>query len=78
MRASAQGACVQCEHLSGGHHKKKSSTKGKGKGCCNRPFHVGCAVYLGSCASFSVSVSCYACLGGLNALFHDLATLIHT
>eukprot|EP00802_Teleaulax_amphioxeia_P027050 Tamp_28279.p1 GENE.Tamp_28279~~Tamp_28279.p1 ORF type:complete len:184 (-),score=23.76 Tamp_28279:88-639(-) len=39
---SSAGACVQCEHMTSKKLKKFSS---KGKGCCNRPFHVGCAAY---------------------------------
>jgi len=41
---STAGACVQCIHMTG---QKRSGRKhsAKGKGWCNRPFHVGCAAY---------------------------------
>ena len=44
---SRAGACVQCQHMTSDHRKKKAKSSSKGKGCCNRPFHVGCAVYMG-------------------------------
>jgi len=38
---------LKCEHLAGAKSGKKSSKfVSKGKGCCNRPFHVGCAAYI--------------------------------
>jgi len=43
---SNEGACVQCEHQTGRGKKNKSNKASKGKGFCNRAFHVGCAAYI--------------------------------
>ena len=36
----------RCQHVTGKKGKSRFAAT-RGKGCCNRPFHVGCAVYIG-------------------------------